>query len=41
MISLPVGMIMGENLYPSGRLVPVWVGTTHTSGYCLFTYQVL
>jgi hypothetical protein len=25
MISLPVGMLMGENLYPSGRQVHVWV----------------
>jgi hypothetical protein len=30
MISLPVGMLTGENLYPSGRWVLVWVGTFHT-----------
>jgi hypothetical protein len=30
MISLPVGMLMGKNLYPLDRRVQVWVGTTHT-----------
>jgi hypothetical protein len=30
MISLPTGMLMRENLYPSGRRVRVWMGTTHT-----------
>ena len=30
MISLPAGMLMGKNLYPLGRWVRVWVGTTHT-----------
>jgi hypothetical protein len=30
MISLPAGMLMGKNLYPLGRRVRVWVGTTHT-----------
>jgi hypothetical protein len=30
MISLPVGMLMGKNLYPLGRRVWVRVGTTHT-----------
>jgi hypothetical protein len=30
MISLPVGMLMGKNLYPLGRRVRVRVGTTHT-----------
>jgi hypothetical protein len=30
MISLPTGMLMGKNLYPLGRRVRVWVGTTHT-----------
>jgi hypothetical protein len=29
-ISLPAGMLMGKNLYPLGRRVRVWVGTTHT-----------
>jgi hypothetical protein len=31
-IYLPVGMLMGKNLYPLGRQVWVWVGTTHTCG---------
>jgi hypothetical protein len=30
MISLPAGMLMGKNLYPLGRRVRLWVGTTHT-----------
>jgi hypothetical protein len=30
MISLPAGMLIGKNLYPLGRRVWVWVGTTHT-----------
>jgi hypothetical protein len=30
MISLPVGTLMGKNLYPLGRWVRVWVGTTPT-----------
>jgi hypothetical protein len=30
MISLPVVMLMGKNLYPLGRRVRVRVGTTHT-----------
>jgi hypothetical protein len=30
MISLPAGMLMGKTLYPLGRRVRVWVGTTHT-----------
>jgi hypothetical protein len=30
MISLPAGMLMDKNLYPLGRRVRVWVGTTHT-----------
>jgi hypothetical protein len=30
MISLPAGMLMGKKLYPLGRRVRVWVGTTHT-----------
>jgi hypothetical protein len=32
MLSLPVGMLMGENLYLSGKRARVWVGTTHTRG---------
>jgi hypothetical protein len=28
-ISLPASMLMGKNLYPLGRRVRVWVGTTH------------
>jgi hypothetical protein len=28
--SLPAGILMGKNLYPLGRRVQVWVGTTHT-----------
>jgi hypothetical protein len=30
MISLPAGMLMGKNLYPLGRRIWEWVGTTHT-----------
>jgi hypothetical protein len=30
MISLPIGKLLGKNLYPLGRQVRVWVDTTHT-----------
>jgi hypothetical protein len=30
MISISAGMLMGNNLYPLGRWIRVWVGTTHT-----------